>query len=215
MKELTKYNRVAGYLNKLYDMLNADFFGGAMERPVITIQSTPKAYGHYTLYDAWTVSGDGIREINIGAGTLARPIENVVATISHEMCHQYNETVRKVRDVSRGNTYHNKNFKKTAEERGLIVSRSELYGWSHTEPSEKLIDWILLNDLTDIPMNRNEFYIQLGGGGRTDGDGGNDKPTGKGSYRKYVCPVCGLIARITRDNASLICGSCEVRMERR
>ena len=48
MKELTSYNRVAGYLNKLFDLLNQEFFEGTLSRPTITIQSTPKAYGHFS-----------------------------------------------------------------------------------------------------------------------------------------------------------------------
>ena len=46
MKELSKYSRLAGYLEKLYDKLNDHFFAGQLDRPVITIQSTPRAYGH-------------------------------------------------------------------------------------------------------------------------------------------------------------------------
>jgi hypothetical protein len=212
MKQLTKYNRIAGYLNGIYDRLNADFFGGEMERPVITIQSTPKAYGHFTLYDAWTVNDKGMREINVGAGTLARSIENVIATLLHEMAHQYN-ALKNIKDVSRGGTYHNKFFKQTAEDHGLTISRDEKYGWTITNPSEKLIDWILENDLTDIPMNRNEFsgFFIGGNDGRADG-GEAEPPKGKGSYRRYVCPVCGLIARTTK-NAKLLCGDCEVEME--
>ena len=49
MKELTKYSRLAGYLEKIYDKLNADFFDGKLDRPVITIQSSRRSYGHYTL----------------------------------------------------------------------------------------------------------------------------------------------------------------------
>ena len=49
MKELTSYNRVAGYLNKVFDLLNEEFFESELSRPTITIQSTPKAYGHFTL----------------------------------------------------------------------------------------------------------------------------------------------------------------------
>ncbi|MCC8077095.1 MAG: hypothetical protein LIO60_01875 [Oscillospiraceae bacterium] len=60
MKELTKYSRLAGYLEKLYDKLNTSFFGGQLTRPVITIQSTSRAYGHYTLYDAWSVKGERV-----------------------------------------------------------------------------------------------------------------------------------------------------------
>ena len=49
MKELTSYNRVAGYLNKVFDLLNTEFFENALSRPTITIQSTPRAYGHFSL----------------------------------------------------------------------------------------------------------------------------------------------------------------------
>ena len=80
MKELTSYNRVAGYLNKIFDLLNREFFECALTRPTITIQSTPKAYGHFSLNkDTWISKLGGTHEINIGAGTLARPIEKTKA----------------------------------------------------------------------------------------------------------------------------------------
>ena len=41
MKQLTSYNRVAGYLNKLFDLLNQHFFESELARPTLTIQSTP------------------------------------------------------------------------------------------------------------------------------------------------------------------------------
>ena len=41
MKQLTSYNRAAGYLNKIFDLLNAEYFENALSRPTITIQSTP------------------------------------------------------------------------------------------------------------------------------------------------------------------------------
>ena len=86
MKQLTSYNRVAGYLNKLFDLLNQRFFESALSRPTITIQSTPRAYGHFSMRDDTWVSVTGSsNEINIGAGTLARPIENVCATLLHDM----------------------------------------------------------------------------------------------------------------------------------
>ena len=51
MKQLTSYNRVAGYLNKLFDLLNQRFFENKLLRPTITIQSTPRAYGHFSMRD--------------------------------------------------------------------------------------------------------------------------------------------------------------------
>ena len=88
MKELTSYNRVAGYLNKLFDLLNQEFFESALSRPTITIQSTPRAFGHFSLRDdTWISKKGATHEINIGAGTLARPIEEIAATLLHEMVH--------------------------------------------------------------------------------------------------------------------------------
>lgn len=43
MKEMSTYNRIAGYLNRIFDLLNAEFFEGALSRPTITIQSTPQS----------------------------------------------------------------------------------------------------------------------------------------------------------------------------
>ena len=141
MKQLTSYNRVAGYLNKIFDLLNAEYFESTLSRPTITIQSTPRAYGHFTLNDdTWVSTIGGSHEINIGAGTLARPIEEVAATLLHEMVHYYNYE-NGIQDCSRGNTYHNKRFKQEAESRGLIITHNEKYGWSHTAPSEELLDF--------------------------------------------------------------------------
>ena len=158
MKQLTSYNRVAGYLNKLFDLLNDHYFENALARPTITIQSTPRAYGHFSMRDDTWISVTGSsNEINIGAGTLARPIEDVCATLLHEMVHYYCH-VNEIKDTSRGNTYHNRRFKEVAESRGLVVEHDEKYGWTITSPSDDLIEFILQNDLSDILITRNEFY---------------------------------------------------------
>ncbi len=210
MKELTSYNRVAGYLNKIFDLLNVTFFENALSRPTITIQSTPRAYGHFSLReDTWVSKIGGTHEINIGAGTLARPIEDVVATLLHEMVHYYNY-VCGVQDCSRGNTYHNRKFKEEAEARGLVVERSERYGWSHTSPSEALIDFVLDNGLTDILLNRNEESgFQITGTGTHNGS--SFTTTKKSSTRKYICPCCGMSIRATRE-VNIACLDCDEQM---
>ena len=213
MKELTSYNRVAGYLNKIFDLLNREFFGCALTRPTITIQSTPKAYGHFSLNkDTWISKLGGTHEINIGAGTLARPIENVVATLLHEMVHYYNYE-NGVQDCSRGNTYHNKRFKDAAEARGLIITHSDKYGWSHTEPSDELLEFCLRYGLTEILINRNEqSYFRVGGGsGANSGGVSGVTPPRTSSTRKYICPCCGMSVRATRT-VRIACVDCEEQM---
>ena len=214
MKQLTSYNRVAGYLNKVFDLLNAEFFESELLRPTITIQSTPKAYGHFSLReDTWVSKLGGTHEINIGAGTLSRPIEEVAATLLHEMVH-YHNYLHGVQDCSRGNTYHNRKFKAAAEGRGLIVTHSDKYGWSHTSPSDRLLEFIMDNDLTDILINRNEFSgFHITGTGTHSGT-----PTVVGlpprtsSSRKYMCPCCGMSVRATKV-VNVACLDCNEQLQ--
>lgn len=212
MKQLTTYNRAAQYLNRIFDLLNAEFFENVLSRPTITIQSTPRAYGHFTLReDTWVSKLGGTHEINIGAGTLSRPIEEVAATLLHEMVHYYNYE-NGIQDCSRGNTYHNKKFKAAAEAHGLIVTHSDKYGWSHTAPGEALLDFILENGLTDILINRNEYGgFQVTGTGTHSGTG-TPPPPKPSSSRKYICPCCGNSVRATKL-VNISCLDCQERME--
>ena len=210
MKELTTYNRVAGYLNKVFDMLNTEFFENALSRPTITIQSTPRAYGHFSLReDTWLSKLGATHELNLGAGTLARPIENVTATLLHEMVHLYCYE-NDIKDTSRGFTYHNKRFKTAAESHGLIVAHHEKYGWSITSPSDALLDFVLETGLTDILIFRNEYNgISISGTG-THSSGTPILPK-KSSSRKYVCPCCKNSVRATKL-VNIGCLDCQIPM---
>ena len=216
MKEISKYSRLAMYLETLYDKLNHDFFDDTLERPVITVQSTARAYGHYTLYDAWSVKGEGYHELNIGAGTLDRPIENVLTTLLHEMCHQYNDVVLNVQDCSRGGTYHNRLFRETAESHGLRVTKTEKYGYSRTEPADELLEWILNHNIQEIQLCRNDLPMMVPAVGKVGTIPGSDAVCTKikTTSRRYVCPDCGTIVRATRL-VNVICGDCMCGMVER
>lgn len=212
MKEIVKTSRLAGQLEKLFRMLNEDMFEGQLETPIITIQSTPRAYGHYSVSKIWTVNGEESKhEINIGAGQLDREIEYTVATLLHEMCHMYNDTVLNIQDCSRGGTYHNKQFKATAESVGLIVTKSEKYGWAHTAPSDSLLEWIVdhLDSINEIKINRNEGGIRITGGNNTGNSTGlmitGSNPNSHS--RKYICPCCRNSVRATKA-VNIICADC-------
>ena len=209
MKQLTEYNRVSGYLNKIFDKLNARFFENTLSKPIITIQSTPRAYGHVTVGKVWKSEGVERKELNIGAGTLSRPIENIVATMLHEMVHLYCAD-NGIKDTSRGYTYHNKNFKEQAEKRALHIEHDPRIGYSITTPTDELVEWCIDEDLTEILINRTDGISlaprPTGNGGASDT--GTTAPTRRpSSTRKYVCPHCGQSIRATKT-VNLICGTC-------
>jgi hypothetical protein len=210
MKETVKTSRTAGYLEKIFRAVNARYFNNELEEPIITIQSTPKAYGHVTVAKAWQ-RGNGTRhELNIGAGTLDRPIENVVATLLHECVHLWN-LQKGIQDTSRGGQYHNKRFKAMAEQCDLKISYDPRIGWSITEPTDALCKFILEQGWDDIRMNRIEAYYMPRGTGTSNATG---KPAGSipNSHSiKYVCPCCGNRVRATKI-MNIKCADCDMLM---
>lgn len=211
MKELNTYNRVAGYLNKVFNRINAEYFNDSLEMPTITIQSTVGAYGHVTTSKVWrTEAGKASFELNVGADYLTRPIEDVVATLIHEACHLF-AMQNGIKDTSNRGVYHNANFKKLAEERGLLIERHDKYGWTITHATEKTVDFCIRNDLQDIRVTRNTGITFTGIGTGKAGNAGNpSKPTTKkGNSIKWVCPKCGAIVRSTKA-LNILCGDCMV-----
>ena len=102
-------------------------------------------------------------------------------------------------------------FKAAAEAHGLIVEHSDKYGWSHTSPSDELLDFVLENGLTDILINRNEFAgFQVTGTGTHSGTGTTPPPR-PSSTRKYICPCCGNSVRATKA-VNIACLDCNERM---
>lgn len=194
MKALITYNRVAQYLGKIFDLLNEKYFENSLSKPMITIQSTPGRYGHYTTYDAWEIDGEtGIREININADTLSRPIEELVATLVHEMVH-YDLDMKGIKDTSRAGKYHNQKFRDRALECDLLVFEVERYGWARTLPSDDLIKFCIDNGLQEIRISRIATAQKKG-------------KKKKSSTRKYVCPKCGAIVRATKE-VRITCTDC-------
>lgn len=214
MKTINKMSRLTGELEKAFNLLNEYFFNGVLPVPVITVIPTARAYAHYVPFDIWNAQGTGKREINIASGTLDRPLENILASMLHEMTHEYNNVILNEADTSNKGVYHNKIFKREAEAHGLIVTRSEKYGWSHTEPGERLIDFMLEHDeLREIEMCRaNPTLVSVSVGTHTgNSDGLNPLPPVKSHHRKYICPECGCSVRATKE-VHILCLDCHMVM---
>lgn len=215
MKETVKCSRALGQLEKMFRQLNQDKFGGELEIPIITIQNTPKAYGHVTCGKVWKrTSKEDIEqyELNIDAGSLNRPIEDVVSTLLHEMVHIFH-LQNNIQDCSRGCTYHNKKFKAKAESVGLIIEYDSKIGYSITSPSDELILYICDQGWEDIKIGRSEFPRMSGTPGAKGklGNGGDDSEKRPSSTRKYICPCCGVSVRATKT-VNIKCADCEEQM---
>lgn len=211
MKEITKMSRLTGCLEKCFRLVNADLFDNKLPTPMITCVPTSRAYAHITVYPVWDTKRGNKYELNISSAYLTtRPLEEVVASMIHEACHLLN-IVHGVQDTSNNGVYHNKQFKRTAEEHGLSVTRSDKYGWSHTAPGDPVLQFVLdhMDELREIEMNRSIPQCQMVSIGTHSSNGGMVvTPTvTKGHSRKWVCPQCGTIIRSNKP-VCVICADC-------
>ena len=197
--EPMKMSDVVTKLESLFDILNRAYFDNALPKPVITVQSTPKAYGHCSTKKIWKSESDGQYEINIGAEFLNRPSANTAATMCHEMVHLYC-LVNEIQDTCQKGRYHNKTFKAEAEARDLEIGYDRTVGFSHTNPTEAFKKTLEDNGFVlEVPFAR----VMPEEKAKAE----REKP------HRYICPVCGQEVKTTAD-LSLICGICEVAMER-
>ena len=195
-------SEATAFLENAYVVLNEKYFGGELPPVVITIQSSPRAYGHYTVNEIWFDDvNKGFKEINLGAETLDRPAEFTISTLLHEMVHHYC-AVNGIKDTSRGGTYHNKRFKAECEKRDLIIDYDSRIGFSPTTPSKALMDFIEEQGWQGVNLSRQGILGAAGGKGRR----------GKQNVRKYVCPFCGSSVRATKA-VNIGCLDCDAPME--
>lgn len=191
-----------------FSVLNRVYFNNELPPIVITIMSSPKTNGHFTVGKVWKAEEGHYNEINISAEHLDRPIENIMATLCHEMVHYYCQ-LNGIQDTSKGGCYHNKNFKREAELRGLSIGYHKYIGYSVTTPIDEFIQVLKDNGIEKlIDINRDgEIWTSIGVGGST-GNGGATGGVGidgksvkkKTSTRKYICSGgCGNSFRATKD----------------
>ena len=193
-------------LEKAFEILNRVYFGSALPKVMITIQSRPKVYGYITTQEVWKDEAASYYEINISAEHLDRPIENVLATLQHEMVHLYC-MVNGIADTSKSGRYHNKLFKAEAEKRGLLIEYAPYIGYSKTTPSTGFIAVLKENGLMELGIDHHRddnLSPSPSAGGQTG--------KRKSSTRKYICPSCGMSVRATRE-VNILCGDCMCTME--
>ena len=135
-KSINITGEVTDHLVKAFEFFNHEL-GTNLDTPVFTLIPNRGRQSYYGWYrqGRWKDGKKTLPEINITADTLKRDVEDVCNTLIHEMAH-YKNNVEKIVDCN-ANQYHNKHFKKRAEEFGLTVERMKNKGYAVTKLGEK------------------------------------------------------------------------------
>lgn len=183
------------YFERAFDVLDYSYFESKLPKTILTIQSTPKNFGHASVRQIWEVGKEEGYEINLSAEHLNRSTEEILATLLHEMVHVHCRE-QGIIELTRSGTYHNKKFKYECEKRDLKVINDKNYGWSITEPTARFIKLVQVEGLNkDIAFFRKRVSL------------GKKKEKKQSSTRVYYCPSCEKKIRATSD-VSVLCLIC-------
>lgn len=201
-RKIYTMSELSAALMSAFNKINDDWFGGELEKVIITFESGYKkgAYGWIRTVKDWEQNGNARYNINISSDYLGRGVVPVIGTLVHEMCHLYN-LQHEIKDTSRAGIYHNTKFRDCATNHGLDCEEIDKAGWARTTPTDDLVKWIAAN-INIQSFELHKLIIEKPK---------EDKP--KQSQRKYICPSCGLIIRATKD-CRVSCLDCECEMEK-
>lgn len=201
-------------LENLFESFNRKFFNSALLVPVITLsqKGTKSAKGWCTGKKVWAQTrgdpdADRFYEINICPEYLNQPVEKICETLLHEMVHLFN-IMNGTQDCTSNGQYHNKFFKESAEQHGLMAEKSKRYGYAQTSLKPETIEFINQLDLTAFALYRNSVQ---------DVPQGPDDTTPikrTSSTRSYICPKCGTLIRATKK-VQVRCDICNVLFQDR
>ncbi len=166
---------------------------------VIVVGSDSANYGHYAR-STWEAGSDElISEIKIGAEGLRRHPSDIFGTLVHEAAHGICH-VRGINDIT-GGKYHNKKFKRVAEELGLAVKPPS----KHLGHSGTVLPEGVYADAVDALASDLVAYREL------PSDPPRQPGTSPYAYAKCACRPARSIQSYRKhfEKADIICGDCQ------
>jgi len=190
-------------VKNFFDCFNHDLFNDELPEPILIIQSAGKKkfLGWCSRKMVWESKdkSETRYEVTITSEYLSRPIAEIAETVLHESCHLY-ANINEIKDVS-GAYYHNKKFKKIAEQHGLIVEDVPIFGWGVTRFSDeglKVFNNINVDvkafDFARIPPKEKARKERVS------------------KIRKYVCG-CGTEIKSKFEDLNVLCQNCNNEFE--
>ena len=204
-EKATPLSDVIAKLEDLYQILNRQYFDNTLPMAMITVQTSPKAFGSCSTKKIWKTglgaADSGLYEINIGAEFINAPSELVAGTMLHEMVHLYC-IENHIEETCQGGRYHNKLFKEECEKRDLQVDYNRTTGHSATRPTEAF---------TGV-LKANNYKLESKFARHTNPEA-KEKKASRNKSHKYECLICKQSFRTTQE-LSLTCAICEEPMSR-
>ena len=170
VKDLNSVTTFADTINELHRSYNffIDYFKldkVLFGNTIITIQSSGRrnATGWLSKSKWVNDANESKHEINISADYLDRGVNEILQTLLHEIAHLKN-AIRGVEDVTVSG-YHNKHFKDSAEELGLVVSKLDVgnKGWSETKLGSEALKAIELLTPNEDVYKFNRVTVKVTG----------------------------------------------------
>ena len=84
------YEKAVRYLERIYNLVNQEYFNGELEEITLTIQESVRSFGHVSADNTWFTDKKSMKELNISANYLKRSISEIVTTLVHECSHIWN-----------------------------------------------------------------------------------------------------------------------------
>lgn len=118
-----------GNLQRAYDFLNTELFGGQLSPCLITLRSSDRVFGYHHKDRFISAEGDLLSELGLHPAFFTlRPVEFALSTLAHEMVHHWQSQFG---NESHSNP-HNKEWADKMEEVGLMPSSTGLPGGEKT-----------------------------------------------------------------------------------
>jgi len=198
---------IIDYLSEVknfFDCFNRDLFDGELPEPILIIQSAGKKkyLGWCSRKMVWENldKSESRYEITITSEYLSRPIIEIAETVLHEQCHLY-ANIHEIKDVS-GAYYHNKKFKKIAEDHGLIVEDAPVFGWAFTKFSA-----VGVEAFNKINVDVSAFDFSRIASSKTP-----VKVERVSKTKKYSC-LCGTEIKSKKESLNIVCKDCDSEFE--
>lgn len=220
-------------LHKAFSIFNKTFFEGDLPTPAITIQTNGNkrnSMGWCSRVPTWGNKDGSLQlyELNLSAEFLDLDFYETMDTLLHEMVHLYH-MVNGIQDTSRKGAYHNKKFRDKVLELGFeykINKPDPTHGWTYARIGPALKERIAKMNIDQSIFQiskKGYIYFQALSQGKSPEEATRISETlnsnsisgaEKSKSHKWLCPSCGMRVISYKDNLNILCGDCEINLEK-